>query len=70
MSKNYLKQYFFPERRKNGSKKATVILFSTSRSFWPFYDNLFQIPEDCGRFPKTNKDVQPLPKISKNPPNS
>ena len=47
---------FFPQRRKNGSKKANIILFSISRSFRPFYDNsgLFQeISEDYQRFPKT-----------------
>ena len=57
---------FFLERSKNGSKKANIILFSTSRSFRPFYDNSFRIPEDCGRFPKTNEEVQLLPKMSKN----
>ena len=39
-------------------------------SFRPFYNNLFQIPEDCGRFPKTNEEVQLLQKVSKNLPNT
>ena len=61
---------FFPERSKNGSKKANIILFSISRSFWPFYDNsgLFQkISEGYRRFPKTNEEVRPLPKMSEEP---
>ena len=50
---------FFLERSKNGSKKANIILlFYFVR---PFYDNTFQIPEDCGRFPKTNEEVELLP---------
>ena len=61
---------FFPERSKNGSKKANIILFSISRSFRPFYDNsgLFQkISEGYRRFPKTNEEVRPLPKMSEEP---
>ena len=63
---------FFPESiaNKEGSKKANIILFSISRSFWPFYDNsgLFQkISEGYRRFPKTYEEVRPLPKMSEEP---
>ena len=50
--------FFFPERGKNGSKKAIIILFSKLRSFRPFYDKsrLFQkISKGYRRFPKTVK---------------
>ena len=61
---------FFPERSKNSSKKANIILFNISRSFRPFYDNVFQkTSEGYRRFPKTNEEVQPLPKMSKEPSN-
>ena len=61
---------FFPERSKNGSKKANNIFFSTSRSFRPFYDNsrfFRKISEGYRRFPKTNEVFRPLPKMSEEP---
>ena len=71
---------FFPEGSKNGSKKASIILFSISRSSRPFNDNsgLFQtISEGYRRFPKTIEDFRRLKKRSdhcrrcpKNPPNT
>ena len=69
-SKNSLKQYFFPERGKNGSEKAITILFSILRSFRPFYDKsrLFQkISKGYRRFPKTKEEVRPLPKMFEEP---
>ena len=42
-------KFFFSERSKQGSKNANIILFSISRSFRPFCDNLFQkATEDRG----------------------
>ena len=71
---------YFPERNRNGSKKANIILFSISRSFWPFYDNagLFhKISEGYWRFPKTVEEFRRLTKRSdhcrrcpKNPSNT
>ena len=58
---------FFPERGKNGSIKANIILFSISRSCPPFYDNsgLFQkITEGHRRFPKTVEDFQRRPTVA------
>ena len=46
---------FFPERSKNGCKKADIILFSISRSFRPFCENLFQISQGYRRFSKLSK---------------
>ena len=67
---------FFPERSKNGCKKADIILFSISRSFRPFCENLFQISQGYRRFSKTVEDFLRLTKRSdhcrrcpKNPPN-
>ena len=39
-SKKFFEKEIFPERSKNGSKKASVILSSISRSFRPFYEGL------------------------------
>ena len=71
---------FFPERSKNGSKRANIIFLGISRSFRPFYDNsgLFQkISEGYRRFPKTIEDFRRLTKrfdhcrrCPKNPPNT
>ena len=55
---------FFPERSKNGSKKANIILFSISRSFRPFYDNfrrLSKISEDYRRDPTIAEDTRRTP---------
>ena len=49
---------FFPERSKNGSKKVNIILFSISRSFWPFYGNSIYFR----RFPQATEDSQRFPK--------
>ena len=71
-SKEFFETIIFFQKvaKKEGSKKANIILFSISRSFWPFYDNsgLFQkISEGYRRFPKTNEEVRPLPKMSEEP---
>ena len=61
---------FVPERSKNGSKKANIILFSISRVFGHLTTIYFRFPkatEDCRRFPKTNEEVRPLPKMSEEP---
>ena len=44
-------------------------MFSISRTFGHFTlkSGLFQISEDCRRFPKTNEEVRPLPKTSEIP---
>ena len=71
-SKEFFETIIFFQKvaKKEGSKKANIILFSISRSFWPFYDNsgLFQkISEGYRRFPKTYEEVRPLPKMSEEP---
>ena len=64
---------FFPERSKNGSKKANIILFSIKeflvilQQFISDLRRLPKIPEDCRMFPKTNEEVRPLPKMSEEP---
>ena len=64
---------FFPEICKNGSKKATIILFSIKefsvilQQFISDVRRLPKIPEDCRMFPKTNEEVRPLPKMSEEP---
>ena len=72
--KKYFKQYFFfPERNKNGSKKANIILFSIKefsvilQQFISDLRRLPKIPEDCRTFRKTNEEVRPLPKMFEEP---
>ena len=74
-SKKYLwNSNFFPEISKNGSKKATIILFSIKELLVILQQfiisdvrRLPKIPEDRRMFPKTNEEVRPLPKMSEEP---
>ena len=58
---------FYPERNKNGSTKANIILFSISRRFqlFPDYFRWFRkISENYRRFSETADDFWRLPKMS------
>ena len=61
---------FSQKEAKTAQKRPILFCLVYLRSFWPFYDNsgLFQkISEGYRRFPKTNEEVRPLPKMSEEP---
>ena len=64
----YCSSKFWPERNKNGSKKANIILFGIPRRFQQFSDDSrsFKISEDSRRLPKIPEDGRRFPKITEN----
>ena len=62
-NKDSLKLIFFPDRSKNGSKKANIIFLGYQGVFGHFTT----IPDYFRRFPKTNEEVRSLPKMSDEP---
>ena len=55
-SKKFFETVYFPRKNQIRLQKGQYYFFSISRSFRPFYDNLFQISKGHTTFPKTAED--------------
>ena len=62
---------FFQKEVKTAPKRPILFCLVYEGNFAHFTDyfgrRLATIPEDCRRFPKTNEEVRPLPKMSEEP---